>query len=96
MSEFGVLFDFGGYKHRAGAVMESREDVEYYLTTLEYFHEWDFLNGGSKLPKGVWLDVGYLLDTPAADLIYMAADPVVLDQYEDHCREDFVEPDEDD
>lgn len=96
MSEFGLQFSFGGHKFRAGAVMECREEVEYYITTLEYFHEWDFLNGGAKLPKGVWLDVGFLLDSPAVDLIYKEADEVVLDQYEDHCREDFVEPDEDD
>ena len=94
MSEFGIEFTFGEYKFRAGAVMDDRESVDYYLTTLEYFHEYDFLNGGSKLPKGMWLDVGFLLDTPAVDLIYEATNPVVLDQYEDHCREDYTTPED--
>jgi hypothetical protein len=92
MSEFGVAFTFGEYKFRAGAVLEDRESMEYYLTTLEYFHEYDFLNGGSKLPKGMWLDVGFLLDTPAVDLIYKEADPFILDAYLGECKEDFEEP----
>lgn len=94
MSEFGLHFDFGGHKFRAGAVMEDPEDVDYYITTLEYFHEYDYLNDGKKLPKGVWLDVGFLLDSPAVNLVYEAAHEVVVDQYENHCREDYTEPED--
>lgn len=92
MSEFGVNFTFGAHKHRASAVLEDRESMEYYFTSLEYFHEYDFVNGGAKLAKGVWLDVGYLLDTPAVDLIYKEADPVILDAYLRECADDFDEP----
>lgn len=94
MSEFVLHFDFGGHKFRAGAVMEDPEDVAYYIVRLEYFHEYDYLNDGKKLPKGVWLDVGFLLDSPAVDLICEAADPHVLDAYLDHCREDYTEPED--
>ena len=44
------------------------------------------------MAKGVWLDVGYLLDTPAVDLIYKEADPVILDAYLRECADDFDEP----
>lgn len=88
------LFEFGNHNYITGAVIENSENVEYYLTTLEYFHEYDYLNDGKKLPKGVWLDVGFLLDSPAVDLIYTEADPHILDAYIDHCREDYTEPED--
>lgn len=98
MSEFSMNFQFGGYDHRAMVVVTGsyEDELEFHLDGLYYLHpllpEERGEYGGK---KEVWLNVSYLLDTPAADLILQAANRHVYDGYEDHCRENFVEPEED-
>ena len=92
MSDFAVCFTFGGYEHRASAVMDDPDAVDFYLTDLEYKKHLPI--GVDGVAKYKWVDVSYLLDTPASDLIHEAAGEVALDQYEDHCREDYIEPED--
>jgi hypothetical protein len=95
MSEFGIEFKWCGYEHRADAVMEDAGDGDFYLTSLEYLHpllpEERGQYGGK---KAVWLNVSYLLDTDAVESIWKAAAEVALDQYEDHCKEDYTTPED--
>jgi hypothetical protein len=92
MSEFGIEFMFGGYEHRADAVMEDAGDGDFYLTSLEYKKHLPISMDGVVRHK--WVDVTYLLDTPAAEMIWKAASEVALDQYEDECREDYTTPED--
>ena len=82
---FVVTFTYGGYRHRGYAVVEAPEDGNWYFKDLEVH-----------LPRKdndcSWVDVSYLLDTPAYESIYEAADEVVWGQWNDYLQEEFVEP----
>ena len=92
MSDFGIEFKWCTYEHRADATMEDAGDGDFYLTSLEYKKYLPIHMDGVRRYK--WVDVSYLLDTDAVESIHEAASKVALDQYEDHCKEDYTTPED--
>lgn len=79
---FIVQFNWSGYWHRGEVTIECAEDGEWSFDDLEY----------TANPKdGKWVDVSYLLDTPAAEFIYKAAEDFLWDAYDKYAAEQFEE-----